>query len=198
MLSASDYFKPYEPTTAAPWNRRRTVHLHRRAGFAATWAELERDLAGTPQQAVTRLLEGKARLDGVPSDYESIATMLTDAATASQLDRRLKAAWVYRMVFSPDALGERLTLLWHSHFATSNLKVKNLKYMHQQNDLLRRHARAPFGELLAAAVHSPAMLVWLDADKNVAAHPNENLGRELMELFTLGIGSGAMNCLLAA
>ncbi|MEX0679503.1 MAG: DUF1800 domain-containing protein [Pirellulales bacterium] len=189
MESAADYWKPYEPTAAAPWNRRRAVHLHRRAGFAATWAELERDLAGNPQDAVTRLIAGQARIDAVPGDFEALAKMLTDAATASQLDRRLKAAWVFRMLFSPDPLGERLTLLWHNHFATSNLKVQNLKFIDAQNDVLRRHGRAPFGELLAAAVHSPAMLVWLDADKNVSAHPNENLGRELMELFTLGIGN---------
>lgn len=189
MHSASEHFQPYQPTAAAPWNRRRAVHLHRRAGFAATWEELERDLAGSPQDAVARLVGGRARIDAVPSDYESTATMLTEAAASSQLDRRLKAAWVYRMCFSPDPLAERLTLLWHDHFATSNLKVENLKYMRQQNDALRKFARAPFAELLAAAVKSPAMLVWLDADKNVTAHPNENLGRELMELFTLGIGN---------
>src|SRR5262249_30723590 len=57
-----------------------------------------------------------------------------------------------------------------------------------QNDLFRQHARAPFGTLLAAAVRDPALLVWLDAPANRKGHPNENLARELMELFTLGIG----------
>jgi uncharacterized protein (DUF1800 family) len=189
MAAASEVWKPYEPSTRSPWNRRRAVHLHRRAAFGATWSELERDLAGSPQDAVSRLLAGEARLDGVPADFASTAAMLTDAAAGSQLDRRLKAAWVYRMLFSPDPLRERLTLLWHDHFATSNLKVENLKAMRQQNDLLREHAEGKFAELLTAAVHSPAMLVWLDADKNVPAHPNENLGRELMELFTLGVGN---------
>jgi len=189
MPAASDLWKPYEPSASLPWNRRRAVHLHRRAAFAATWAELERDLAGTPQEAVARLLAGQTRIDGVPSDYESTATMLTEAAAGSQLDRRLKAAWVYRMLFTPDPLAERLTLLWHDHFATSNLKVQNLKYMQQQNAVLRKHARDKFPVLLMAAVHSPATLLWLDADKNVAANPNENLGRELLELFTLGIGN---------
>src|SRR5690606_25883840 len=115
---------------------------------------------------VSRLLAGEARINGVPSDYDATAAMLTDAAASSQLDRRLKAAWAYRMLFSPDPLTERLTLLWHDHFATSNLKVENLKYMRAQNDALREHARGKFADLLAGAVHSPAMLVWLDADKN--------------------------------
>src|SRR5262249_52775177 len=99
---------------------------------------------------------------------------------------RLKAWWVYRMLFGPDPLGERLTLLWHNHFATSAAKVGTA--VHRQNDLFRAHARAPFGDLLQAAARDPALLVWLDAQANRKGHPNENLARELMELFTLGIG----------
>src|SRR5947207_3333805 len=60
--------------------------------------------------------------------------------------------------------------------------------MRRQNDTLRAHARAPFGTLLAAAVREPALLIYLDAPANRAGHPNENLGRELLELFTLGTG----------
>ena len=100
----------------------------------------------------------------------------------------LQAWWFYRMLFSPDPLTERLTLMWHNHFATSNRKVQDLVYMGEQNELFRKHAQAPFGELLTAVVKHPAMLVWLDADSNRAGHANENLARELMELFTLGIG----------
>jgi hypothetical protein len=66
--------------------------------------------------------------------------------------------------------------------------VQDLVLMREQNELIRRHARGPFGELLAAVVKHPAMLVWLDADSNRPGHPNENLARELVELFTLGIG----------
>src|SRR5262249_43591899 len=158
-------------------------HLHRRAGFAATWSEIQRDLHGDPQDAITRLLSAQTRLDGQPADYGSTAQVLLDAALASQLDRRVKAAWIYRMLLGPDPLGERLVLTWQNHFATSNRKVKDLNMMQGQNEVLRRLARAPFGELLAAVIHQPAMLVWLDADKNRAGHPNENLSRELMELF---------------
>ena len=93
------------------------------------------------------------------------------------------------MLFGPDPLGERLALLWHNHFATSNLKVNDLAAMRRQNDLFRRHGRARFGELLRGVVKDHALLVWLDADVNRKGMPNENLGRELMELFTLGIGN---------
>ncbi|HMC11207.1 MAG TPA: hypothetical protein VKH44_07945, partial [Pirellulaceae bacterium] len=57
----------YQPSDAAPWNLQRVVHLHHRAGFSATWSELQRDLADDPQAAVSRLLDGKSRLDGVPN-----------------------------------------------------------------------------------------------------------------------------------
>jgi uncharacterized protein (DUF1800 family) len=172
----------------APWDRRRVVHLHRRAGFAATWEEIERDLKDGPGASVGRLLEGKARARGVPEEFESIAALLGDAAVAANDPARLKAWWVYRMLFGPDPLGERLTLLWHDHFATSNLKVDDLAVMRRQNDTFRRLARAPFAELLNAAVRDPALLAWLDAPANRKGHPNENLARELLELFTLGLG----------
>jgi uncharacterized protein (DUF1800 family) len=181
-------WQPYVPDEMAPWDMRRVVHLHRRAGFAATWDELERDLADGPEASIRRVLEGKTRSAGVPLDFESTATLLADAAQASNDAARLKACWVFRMLLGPDPLGERLTLLWHDHFATSNLKVKNLAAMRQQNDLFRRHGRGPFRVLLDAVVRDPALLIWLDASSNRKDHPNENLARELLELFTLGIG----------
>jgi uncharacterized protein (DUF1800 family) len=141
-----------------------------------------------PKAAIDRLLSSKARADASPPDFEQMARIIGDAAQASNDAGRLKAWWFYRMLFSPDPLGERLALLWHNHFATSNRKVQDLVYMREQNELLRKHARGPFGDLLRAVVKQAAMLVWLDADSNRAGHANENLARELMELFTLGIG----------
>jgi uncharacterized protein (DUF1800 family) len=179
---------PYVPDKEMPWNVRRVVHLHRRAGFGATWDEIQRDLADGPRASVDRLVAGR-RVQGVPANFEATANTLAGAAVASHEAGRLKAWWVYRMLFGPDPLGERLTLLWHNHFATSNAKVSDLVAMHLQNEQFREFARAPFRRLLNAAVRSPALLVWLDAPVNRKGHPNENLARELMELFTLGIGS---------
>jgi uncharacterized protein (DUF1800 family) len=177
---------PYVPTASAPWDLRRVVHLHRRAGFAATWAELQRDLKVGPGPSIDRLLRGRSRAEGVPQDFAATAdTLARLAVEAKDLDR-LKAWWVYRMLFGPDPLAERLALLWHNHFATSaakaGLAVKG------QNDLFRRLGRAPFGELLHAVARDPALLLYLDAQANRKGKPNENLARELLELFTLGIG----------
>jgi uncharacterized protein (DUF1800 family) len=178
----------YKPNDAAPWNIQRVVHLHRRTAFAATWSEIERDLRDGPDVAVTRLSEGHSRVEGVPEEFESLSAIIGQAAVDSGSAERLKAWWLYRCLFSPHPLRERLTLLWHNHFATSNLKVDDLQLMKRQNDLLRLHALSPFGELLTAITHDPAILKFLDAPSNRKENPNENLARELMELFTLGIG----------
>jgi uncharacterized protein (DUF1800 family) len=92
-------------------------------------------------------------------------------------------------MFGHDPLTERLALMWHNHFATSNLKVENLAAMRTQNELFRALGRKPFGELLNAVVRDPATLIWLDAPANRKGKPNENLARELMELFSMGIGN---------
>jgi uncharacterized protein (DUF1800 family) len=182
---AAQPWAPYLPDATAPWDLRRVVHLHRRAGFAATWDEIRRDLADGPQTSIDRLLAGKARAEGVPASFEETAALLADAAGESE---RLKAWWVYRMYFGPDPLAERMALMWHNHFSTSAAKVTDLAVMRRQNELFRKLGRAPFGELLGAVVRDQALLTWLDAPANRKEHPNENLARELMELFTLGIG----------
>ncbi len=187
-VPAAKPWAPYVPSEEAPWNLRRVVHLHRRAGFAATWSEIQRDLADGPKASIDRILAGKACSQGVAEGFSKTAGLLGDAAAASGDPARLKAWWIYRMLFGPDPLGERLALMWHHHFATSNLKVENLDAMRRQNEGFRELARAPFGELLNRTVHDPALLIWLDAPANRKGHPNENLARELMELFTLGIG----------
>jgi uncharacterized protein (DUF1800 family) len=173
----------YVPGCRTLWDLRRVVHLHRRAGFAATWGEIQRDLKDGPGPSIDRLLAGKARRDAVPDDFAAVADTL--ARHAGDTDR-LKAWWVYRMLFGPDPLTERLVLMWHNHFATSAAKVGMA--VRRQNGLFRQFARAPFGDLLRHVVRDPALLVWLDAQANRKGHPNENLARELMELFTLGIG----------
>ena len=182
-------WKPYRPSSSAPWDLKRAVHLHRRVVFGASWDEVQRDLDEGPQRAVTRLFDGTCRIGGVPEQFENLAQTIGSSAVDSGSPEWLKAWWLYRCLFSPRPLEERLTLMWHNHFATSNLKVNSLLLMKQQNDTLRKHSSSSFVELLRAMSHDPALLQWLDAPSNKAGMPNENLARELMELFTLGIGN---------
>jgi uncharacterized protein (DUF1800 family) len=186
-MTAASPWAPYAPDAQTPWTLRRVVHLHRRAGFAATWEELQRDLKDGPAAGVDRLLSGRAA--AAPAEFAGTAELLADAAVAAGEMGRLKACWFYRMLFGPDPLGERLTLFWHDHFATANSKVQDPGLMRRQNDTLRKRARGRFAGLLNAGVREPALLLYLDAPANRKGHPNENLARELMELFTLGVGS---------
>lgn len=188
-MSQPNYWAPYAPDEKTPWNLRRVVHLHRRAGFAATWQELQRDLKDGPEASVERLLAGHAWTARTAEAFNPTAALLTDSAVAAGEISRLKAAWFYRMLFGPDPLGERLTLLWHDHFATGYAKVQDVALMSRQNETLRAHSRSRFAELLNAAVREPALLLYLDAQANRKGHANENLARELMELFTLGVSN---------
>jgi uncharacterized protein (DUF1800 family) len=186
-MPTSGYWAAYAPENEKAWTLRHVVHLHRRAGFAATWEELQRDLKDGPTASIERLLVGVSSLH-VPADFAATADLLADTAVNAGDIGRLKAWWFYRMLFGPDPLGEKLTLLWHDHFATANSKVQDAALMRRQNDTLRKNARGKFADVLNAAVREPALLLYLDAQANRKGHPNENLARELMELFTLGVG----------
>ncbi len=177
----------YTPDDQQPWDLKRAVHLHRRAAFAGTWDELHRDLKDGPEKAVSRLLNGTANLHAA-KEFDKTSTLLFDAAVTQGEIGRLKAGWFYRFLLGPHPLHEKLTLLWHDHFATANGKVDDPGLMRRQNETLRTHAAGKFAPLLNAAVREPATLLYLDAQTNRKGHANENLARELMELFTVGVG----------
>lgn len=177
------HWQPYRPAADAPWNRRKVTHLHHRAAFGATSEEIRRDVADGPAAAIDRLVHP------VRQELHPLTVQLAGQAVATETISLLQAAWVNEMWHGVDPLREQLALMWHNHFATSNLKVQSCAAMHQHLQTLRRFARAPFGELLRAIIKDRAMLVWLDADHNRKEHPNENLARELFELFTLGEGN---------
>ena len=103
--------------------------------------------------------------------------------------QRLATWWGRRMLRSQRPLEEKLTLFWHGHFATGGTKVRDARMMERQNDMLRANASGNLRDLLLGILRDPAMLVYLDNGENVKDHPNENFGRELLELFTLGVGN---------
>jgi uncharacterized protein (DUF1800 family) len=187
MNMAADFWSPYAPSDKSPWNLRRAVHLHRRAAFAGTWDELQRDVKDGPEKSISRVLNGTANLHPA-KEFDATAMLLYDTAVSQGEIGRLKAGWFFRFLFGPDPLLERLTLLWHDYFATSNAKVDDAALMRRQNDAQRKHAKGKFAELLNDAIREPALLLYLDAQTNRRGRANENLGRELLELFTLGVG----------
>src|SRR5579883_2040783 len=174
----------YGPTPDDPWDLRKVAHLHRRAGFGATRAELLRDLAAGPEASVERLFHPPP----LPTEEaEAIDGLRQTARSSSNLDL-LKVCWLNRILHGPDPLREKMTLFWHGHFATSNKKVESVTLMDRQNETLRAHALGPFAAMLEAIIPDPAMLVWLDGGTSKKDKPNENFAREFLELFTLGVG----------
>ncbi len=103
--------------------------------------------------------------------------------------QRLATWWGERMLTTRRPLEEKLTLFWHGHFATGAGKVRDARMMHRQNEMLRANAAGNFRDLLVGILTDPAMLVYLDNGENRKDHPNENFGRELLELFTMGVGN---------
>jgi uncharacterized protein (DUF1800 family) len=184
MPSEQGPWAPFEPTDKDPWDLAKVAHLHRRAGFGATRAEIVRDLKDGPAASVDRYLRPRP----LTADEQGILDSLRQGVLDSGDADRLKAWWLYRVLYDPDPLCEKLTLFWHGHFATSNRKVNSIPLMLAQNELFRKHALGPFAELLQAVVSDGAMLVWLDGAGSKKEKPNENFGREFLELFTLGVG----------
>ena len=109
---------------------------------------------------------------------------------ANQIEtQRLGLWWANRMLATPRPLEEKLTLFWHGHFATGQNKVRDYRMMLQQNLMLRANASGRLQDLLIGILKDPAMLVYLDNGENIKSHPNENFGRELLELFSMGVGN---------
>jgi uncharacterized protein (DUF1800 family) len=98
--------------------------------------------------------------------------------------------WMDKMVRTNRPLVERMTLVWHDWFATNADEIGSMRLMIGQNKLFRRRALGSFEKLLLDVTRDPAMLVWLSGSKNTKGAPNENYARELMELFTIGVGRG--------
>ena len=184
MPAENGPWAPFEPTAKDPWDLRKAAHLHRRAGFGAARTELERDVKDGPAASVDRLLRPRPMNDDEKQVLDSLRQGVLDSLDAA----RLKAWWLYRVLYDPGPLREKMTLFWHGHFATSNRKVDSVPLMLAQNEALRRHALGPFAGLLAAVVGDAAMLVWLDGADSKKEKPNENFGREFLELFTVGVG----------
>ncbi len=176
------------PVAAATISLTQARRLLWRAGFGPAPGQAEA-LAGQPLEAVVQSLtrpSGPATLHGpAPTDDEGNALEPADVWGEDH------CWWLDRMVRSDQPLVERMTYIWHDWFANSNEKVNDQQRMLEQNELFREHALGNFHDLFTAVTANPAMLVFLDGIYNSKWEPNENYGREMMELFSLGADRGA-------
>lgn len=163
--------------------RDRVAHLLRRFGLGASEAEMDYYGKDGLKGAIDRLL-----------DYASVPEQDLDVDAFASKKGALKpqsvrAWWMHKLLTTQRPLEEKMTLFWHDHFATSVDKVDNPSLMYGQNETIRASCTGKFPELLANVSKDPAMMFWLDNQLNEKGKPNENFGREVMELFTLGIGN---------
>jgi uncharacterized protein (DUF1800 family) len=167
------------------WTRRDAAHLLWRTQHGASAEDVDRAHGLGLEATVDRLLTPQAQ----SAEFQASEALLQSAAQRSGNIEDLKAWWAHRLLKSADPLVEKMTLFWHNHFATSNAKVRSSEHMSSQNELFRKHALGSFRELVHAIASDVAMLVWLDSNANRNRQPNENFARELLELFTLGVGN---------
>ncbi len=180
-IDPADAWAPYKPSAAVPWNKKWIAHFYRRAAFGPSPAETELALVDGYEKTLARLMAGEAKAP-------DLLELLTDAGRYLKSDSQIRAWWLSTMVEGGHPLREKMTLFWHNHFATSYAKVQRTQLMFEQNVLLRKHALGKFRPFLLDMARDTAMLKWLDSNQNVKGAPNENFAREVMELFSLGVG----------
>jgi hypothetical protein len=185
QLDPAEAWQAWQPSPAEPWSRKWAAHLYRRAAFGPSREDLlEAERLGL-QGTLDLILRGRPQAEEM---RETLIDVGRVAAAHDDGGGQLAGWWLYCMLHSGHPLREKLTLFWHNHFATSIVKVQNSTLMWRQNCLLRTHALGKFEPFLQAISRDPAMLIWLDSNSNVKGKPNENYARELMELFSLGVG----------
>ncbi len=170
----------------------RVLRLHRRAGFGATWAQAQRDLADGYEPSISRVL------NGAPTGPDGRGAQALDAFAEAMFQSYqavtgghvpVRTAWLHRAVFTAFPLRERMLLAWHTHYATSEAKLYERMSLIAQHATQRKLWRERISKLHLAMLRDEAMLRWLDGTENLRTAPNENLAREFFELFALGVGN---------
>lgn len=201
----------FVPSAANPWDRAKAAHLLNRAGFGGRPDEVDRFTRMGLDAAVDELMNYDRVPENVtPPDFASlratwesyIRLVQTRAAQqerfnalviAQRADRQklqeIREWWVSRMIQTRRPLQEKMVLFWHGLLVSGVPDTRFSEFLFNQNELFRRQALGNFKEMIAAISKDPAMLQYLDNDSNRKGKPNENFARELLELFTMGIGN---------
>ena len=163
------------------------AHLMRRAGFGASRRELERYAAQGYEAAVEELLHPEEAPPAL-EDEDLIRRYHIDQNSLIYVES-CQAYWLYRMINTRRPLEEKIALFWHHVFATGYTKLNQPKAILKQVEMFRRHGLGSFRNLLLELSRDPAMIFWLDNKDNHKDAVNENYGREILELFSMGVGN---------
>jgi uncharacterized protein (DUF1800 family) len=163
------------------------AHLLRRAGFGARRDELERFVAQGYEATVEHLLHPEQAPPAV--DDDDLTRRYHVDENSLMLIESCQAYWLYRMINTRRPLEEKIALFWHGVFATGYTKLNQPKQILRQIAMFRRHGLGSFRTLLVEVSKDPAMIFWLDNKDSHKQAVNENYGRELLELFSMGVGN---------
>ena len=164
-------------------NRALAAHLSRRAGFGATPGELDNYCDIEYAQLVEELI------NKVDSSHISDHLIFRRHVDLHTMQGHNAAYWAYRMISTDNPFVEKIALFWHGVFATAENKLNNIGSLTNQVDMFRRHGLGKYDDLLIELSRDPAMLIWLDNHTNHKDSINENYGREILELFSMGVGN---------
>ena len=189
------------------WERPQVTHLLRRTGFGARKEDVDYFLKKSPKKAVRELIGSDHPLPSPPinnynddkyTDEEIAAganwtvSVKYDGMNNGRRKNSFKSWWLGLMLGQDRSIREKMVLFWHNHFVTETNTVDNALFCYRYNVLLRQHALGNFKELVKAMTTEPAMLRYLNGYANTKKAPDENYGRELQELFTVGKGQGPL------
>ena len=162
-------------------------HLMRRAGFGATREELEKYAAKGYEATVEELVDPP---DHLPAGKTALLLCyLPGALLPGGTPTPGQYNWMYHMITTQRPLEEKMALFWHHVFATGNSKVDNCDQMLEQLVMFRKHGMDNYRNMLVELSKNPAMLFWLDNNENHRDAVNENWGRDLLELFSMGVSN---------
>jgi uncharacterized protein (DUF1800 family) len=189
-------------TYAGTFGTTQLVHLLKRTLFGVKQADIQAFTGKTLNAVVDTLLTAGAAPNppvnnyndssytdaNVPAGQTWVNAPYTDGTADSRRTTSYKAWWLGRMINQQQTIEEKMVLFWHNHFATQTASIGDSRYEYKHNALLRQYALGNFKQLVKQISIDPAMLRYLNGYQNVKTSPNENYGRELQELFTIGKG----------
>lgn len=195
LAYATTGLEPYVPSAEQPWDEFRAAHLLRRTMIGPKPEEIAEAVKDTPEAVVDRLIEIPflSLFPIPPAVWVNEDPLPRDSTDRAKIERarvdEIRTWWMELIVNQEFSIRERMTLFWHNHFATQAKDVQRPQWMFMQNTLLRKHSVGNFKTLVEDITHDPAMIYYLDSNSNKVGAPNENYARELMELFTIGVGN---------
>jgi hypothetical protein len=221
MAKLHPLLEPYIPTSDDPFDSVKAAHLLSRAAFGGTPDEIAEVQKLGPEAAIDMLMDfpdaraeeisqtdlpDLSSIEGYPKSFQELRKLAAGKTQEErkalqqmlqQANREAVAAtiywWMNRFAYGPYPLHEKLTFFWHGHFTTSAKDERAAALMWNQNETIRSFAAGNFRKFVKAISRDPAMLDYLNNTQNRKQKPNENYARELMELFTLGIGNYGEN-----